>query len=166
MVRLARNADRGISLFVIAWLLLFSYESFRVQWLNPLCRRALPKVQFLFPPAGWIMFYAVDASYGFAEVRGVSTEHGTMLRRSIKRAVRLDPHRIFRTQAVGYDNIRRNVLVSVLNAAYAPSFCRYLQWKFPPYDTFVVVEANYPDLIHSPGRVVGRIAYRCDQLEN
>ena len=151
MVRLSRTSDRGITLFVIFWLLIFSYESLRLHYLSPLVGRELPKTKFLFPPAGWIMFFTVDASYGFAQVYGIKNKTPTPL----------DPHQIFRTKALGYDNIRRNVLVGVLSPYRAPAFCRYLRWKFPDYEDFAVVEAEYPDVIHTPTNVLGRIAYRC-----
>ena len=149
------RSHRVISLFVSVWLVVFGYESFRAHYLNPLIGRPLPKVKWLFPPAGWIMFYNVQASYGFAQVYGVK---GSTL-------TPIDPHQIFRTQAIGYDNIRRNVLVGVLNDFYAPSFCRYLRWKFPHYDNFAVVEAAYPDVIQTPQKVMGRIAYRCSAAD-
>ena len=133
------------------WLLVFSYESLRLHYLSPLAGRELPKTKFLFPPAGWIMFYTVDASYGFAQVYAIKNRAPTQL----------DPHQIFRTKAVGYDNIRRNVLVSVLYPATAPGFCRYLRWKFPQYDDFAIVEAAYPDVVHAPTQILGRIAYHC-----
>ena len=117
----------------------------------PLLGREPPKVPLLFPPAGWIMFFRVDAQYGFAEVYGVRRDTTTLL----------DPHAIFSTQAVGYDNIRRNMLVSVLYAQRAPAFCAYLRRKFPAFDTFAVVYAEHPDLVHSPDRVLRQVAYQC-----
>ena len=151
MVRWSRSADRAISLFVAVWLLVFGYESLRLRYLSPLAGRELPKIKLLFPPAGWIMFYAVSPYYGFAEVYGVKG----------KTSERLSPHDIFRTKAVGYDNIRRNVMVGVLHPSMAPSFCRYLRWKFPSYDTFFVLEGAYPNVLKSPKQVLGRIAYQC-----
>ena len=151
MVRLVRHPDRAITIFVIVWLVVFGYESFRLHYLSPLARHPLPKVKLLFPPAGWIMFYAVDASYGFGEVYGVKDRQTTPL----------DPHQIFRTHAIGYDNIRRNVLVGVLNSAYGPTFCRYLRWKFPQYTAFIVLEEAFPDVVLTPTRRLGRVAYTC-----
>ncbi|MBI4596793.1 MAG: hypothetical protein HY737_00135 [Candidatus Omnitrophica bacterium] len=151
MVKLSRSSDRSITLFVILWLLVFFYETFRLHYLSPLLGRELPKLNFLFPPAGWIMFYNVDAGYGFAQVYGVKDNTPT----------ELDPHQIFRTKAVGYDNLRRNVLIEVLSPHHATNFCRYLRWKFPAYDDFAVVEAGYPDVIRAPTQVGGRVAYTC-----
>ena len=143
--------NRVITGFVICWTLLFQYETLRANYLSPLARRELPKCPLLFPPAGWIMFYSIEPSYGFAEVYGIRG----------KTPVKLDPHAIFATRAVGYDNIRRNMLISVLSEQAAPSFCRYLTRKFPGNDAFAVLYANYPDLITTPDRVLFQVAYRC-----
>ena len=147
-----RRRNAWITAFVVAWTLLFHYETLRANYLSPLAGQELPKLPLLFPPAGWIMFFNVDQGYGFAEVYG--------LRRDQEPSA-LDPHDIFATQAVGYDNIHRNVLVGVLHQAYAPTFCRYLRRKFPSYDGFAVVYAQYPDVVDAPDLVQRRIAYRC-----
>ena len=141
-----------ITWFVIGWTLLFHYETLRANYLSPLAGRQLPKCPLLFPPAGWIMFYQVGRAYGFAEVYGMRGDHHTLL----------DAHDIFPITNVGYDNIRRNVLVSVLYADRQPSFCRFLERKFPHYEAFAIVYAQYPDLIDTPDRVLRQIAYRCD----
>ena len=166
---LARLGRRNvwISVFVIAWMAVFHYETLRLSYLSPLvlrlrsalaptgtaglAGRELPKLKFLYPPAGWIMFFHVDRSYGFAEVYGLA---GTQ-------PVLLDPHRIFETRFVGYDNIRRNVLISVLSAPDAPPFCRYLDRKFPQYDGFAVVYRVYPDVVSRPDETLYQVAYRC-----
>jgi hypothetical protein len=140
-----------ITVFVICWTLLFQYETLRASYLSPLVGRQLPKLPFLFPPAGWIMFFDVDKSYGFAEVYGIRDGRPSLI----------DPHEIFETRNVGYDNIHRNVLVSVLSAPHADDFCRYLRHKFPASDAFAVVAAQYPDLIETPDRILRALAYRC-----
>ena len=148
-----------ITVFVIGWTLLFQYETLRAGYLSPLvlrlrsaqAGRQLPKLPFLFPPAGWIMFFNIDKSYGFAEVYGVRDGVHVLL----------DPHDILETKAVGYDNIHRNVLVGVLSRGDAQSFCRFLRRKFPSYDQFLVVYAQYPDVIKTPDRVLRQVAYRC-----
>jgi hypothetical protein len=137
--------------FVICWTLVFHYETLRANYLSPVFKRDLPKLPLLFPPAGWIMFFSVDKSYGFAEVYGVRDGEAT----------KLDPHDIFETRAVGYDNIHRNVLIGVLDQHRAPIFCRYLRRKFPQYDSFAVLYGHYPDLIHTPELVLRQVAYRC-----
>jgi hypothetical protein len=183
-----RVSNALITGVVIAWTLLFHYESLRAHYLTPLLQRELPKFPLLFPPAGWIMFYQIEPAYGFAEVyglRGTSRE-------------RIDPHAIFSTRAVGYDNIHRNVLVGVLspsavatpeqcrqakqrrpreydmavllglcrNPADEPvaalPFCRYLQRKFPQYDRFLVAYSAYPDLLSAPTQTAAQLAYACD----
>ena len=136
---------------MILWTLVFHYETLRANYLSPLAGRPLPKLPLLFPPAGWIMFFNVDKSYGFAEVYGIRSATPVLL----------DPHDIFQTKAVGYDNIHRNVLVSVLHPNLAPSFCPYLKRKFPGYEEFAVVYAAYPDVVAEPDRVLRQLAYRC-----
>ena len=147
---LRRNT--AITWFVIGWTLLFQYETLRAHYLSPLIGRELPKFPLLFPPAGWIMFFNIDASYGFAQVYGIRDGQ----------PVELDPHDIFETRALGYDNIHRNMLVGVLSRHDAPAFCRYLTRKFPTYESFAVVYAQYPDLIETPDRILYQLAYRCD----
>ena len=143
---------RLITAFVIVWTLVFQYETLRLMYLSPLFGRELTKLPLLFPPAGWIMFYQIDRGYGFAEVYGLREEQ----------PFKLDPHDIFENKPLGYDNIHRNVLVSVLSAHDAPRFCRYLHRKLPNYDTFAVVHAAYPDLITAPDRIDRQVVYRCD----
>ena len=141
-----------ITCFVIGWTLLFQYETLRANYLSRLLNHPLPKVKFLFPPAGWIMFFNVDRSYAYAEVYGLHGAQHTLI----------DPHQIFPIKNIGYDNIRRNVLVSVLTADRAQPFCRFLRRKFPSYDAFAVVYAEYPDLIEKPDLVLRQLAYRCE----
>ncbi len=138
---------------VILWALLFQYETLRANYLSPLAGRPLPKLALLFPPDGWIMFFHVDRSYGFAEGHGVGPGG---------EPIKLDPHDIFETSAIGYDNIRRNVLVGVLDPGAAPSFCRYLRRKFPAYAGFTVLYGEYPDVVAAPNRVFYDVAYRCE----
>jgi hypothetical protein len=140
-----------ITIFVACWIALFHYETLRANYLEPLVRHRLPKVKFLFPPAGWIMFFNVDPSYGFAEVYGHS---GSQL-------IPIDPHDIFETKALGYDNVHRNMLVGVLYRDRSAEFCRFLRRKFPEYESFTVYYSMYPDLVDSPDKVLRQIAYRC-----
>lgn len=146
---LTRN--KWITFFVILWLLVFNYESLRANYLNPLFHRELPKLKFLFPPAGWIMFFRVDESESKVEVYGIKNE----------RYEYINPHRIFENRWLGYDNIRRNVLISVLPDFYSESFCRYLKRKFPSYDHFAVALVGYPSGVRYPGERVMRFAYEC-----
>ena len=146
-----RRNTFAITAFVICWTLVFQYETLRANYLSPLFNRELPKLPLLFPPAGWIMFYNVDKSYGFAEVYGIKE----------RKPVLLDPHDIFKTKAIGYDNIHRNMLVGVLSRNRAREFCRYLRRKFPAYESFAVVVAEYPDVAATPERILRQVAYRC-----
>jgi len=144
-----------ITWFVIGWTLLFHYETLRLNYLSPLVGRPLPKMALLFPPAGWIMFFRVEPDYGFAEVQGMRRGQPTAL----------DPHDIFETKAIGYDNIHRNVLVGVLSRDEAGNFCRYLHRKFPAYDGFIVLYGLYPDLVNDPERVLYQPVYQCGPYE-
>ena len=143
-----------ITWFVVFWILLFHYESLRANYLTPLVGKELPKWPLLFPPAGWIMFFNVDRSYGFAEVYGRKNGQFTLI----------DPHNIFRTQAVGYDNIRRNVLITVLPRQESADFCRYLKWRLPGYEAFTVVYGAYPDVtrVNAADNIWRQVAYRCE----
>jgi len=150
---LLRTRNRWISFFIVVWISLFHYETLRMHYLSPLIGRPLPKLKFLYPPAGWIMFFSVDRSYGFAEVYGIKRGQPTLF----------DPHRIFSTRFVGYDNIRRNVLVAVVSPERGPAFCGYLARKFPDYDQFAVVYGQYMDLVEQPDKIGRRVMYRCGQ---
>ena len=140
-----------ISIFVVIWLSVFHYESTRHFYLEPLLDRHLPKVKFLFPPAGWIMFFNVGESYGYTEVYGVKDG----------RAQLIDPYQILQTRAIGYDNIHRNALVSVLSREVEKPFCDYLRRKFPYFDSFLVTYSNYPSVIQRPFEKEQAIAYEC-----
>ena len=140
-----------ISIFVVVWLFVFHYESTRYFYLQPLFKRALPQVKFLFPPAGWIMFFNVDDGYGQAEVYGVKDG----------RAQFIDPHQILTTRAIGYDNIHRNALSTVLSRDLSQNFCAFLKRKFPYFDSFLVTYAQYPSLIERPFEKMQSIAYEC-----
>ena len=140
-----------ITVFVILWTIVFHYESTRAFYLNPLFQKQLPKVKFLFPPAGWIMFFNVDSQFSFAEVYAVQG----------KKTYPLDPHQILRTRAIGYDNIHRNVLSEVLDERTREPFCRFLQMRFPVFDNFLVTVVYYPSLTQEPYDRVQRIVYQC-----
>ena len=140
-----------ISIFVVLWLLVFNYESTRHFYLEPLFKRPLPKMKFLFPPAGWIMFFNVDNSYGYTEVYGVKDGRNQLI----------DPYQILQTRAIGYDNIHRNALVSVLSQDVAKPFCEFLHRKFPYFDSFLVTYANYPSVTERPFEKQQVLAYEC-----
>ena len=147
--RVVRNVV--ISIFVVVWLCVIHYESLRAFYLNPLFGRTLPKVKFLFPPAGWIMFYHVDDGFGFTEVYGV--------KRNIPRLI--DPHDIFQTRTIMFDNIHRNVLSAVANEHSAASFCHFLERKFPYFDNFFVTGVYYPHLTQERHEHIQQVKYVC-----
>ena len=117
-----------ITVVVIIWSLIFHYESVRYFYLNPLFEKSLPKVKFLFPPAGWIMFFQVNNSFGNVDVYGLKEKTMQLI----------DAHDIFRTRTIGYDNVHRNVLSTVANTQYAESFCKYLKYRFEYFDNFYI----------------------------
>ena len=140
-----------ISIFVVVWLLVFYYESSRFFFLEPLLHRPLPKVKFLFPPAGWIMFYSVEDDFGHVEVFGVKDDHSQPI----------DPHQILQTRAIGYDNIHRNALISVASRNLSQPFCAFLQRKFPEFDNFMITYVNYPSLTKPSIIRQQRVLYEC-----
>ena len=150
-----RLRNSSITLFVIFWILLFHYESIRYFYLEPLFGKPLPKVKFLFPPAGWIMFYNVDDSYSFVEVYGFRGEKLQLL----------DPHDIFRTRTIGFDNIHRNVLSSVGDRHLAKSFCRFLNYRFPVFDRFVITSVYYPSITKEPYKRLQEVLYQCSEKD-
>jgi hypothetical protein len=97
------------------------------------------------------MFYRVDEIEGRAEVYG----------RAGKELRKIDPHDIFPNRWIGYDNIRRNVLVSVLDRRSADDFCRYLRRKFPEYEKFAVLHVVYPSNLKYPGQKLAETSYVC-----
>jgi hypothetical protein len=142
-----------ISIFVVIWLVVFYYESTCFYYLQPLSQHALPRLKFLFPPAGWIMFYNVGDNFGYAEVYGFKDGEPQLI----------DPHDILRTRAIGYDNINRNALVTVLTPGMAASFCPYLRRRFPYFDKFAVTYVEYPHLVEAPFEKRQSVAYECNE---
>ena len=140
-----------ISTFVLLWLAVFYYESTCVYYLQPLFKQELPRLKFLFPPAGWIMFYHIDDNFNYAEVYGVKNGVPQLI----------DPHQILQTRAIGYDNIHRNALITVLEPGMAQVFCPYLKRKFPYFDKFMVTYVTYPHLTQEPLEREQLVAYSC-----
>ena len=97
------------------------------------------------------MFYSVDNSYGYVQVYGVKDG----------RTQAIDPHYILQTRSIGYDNINRNALVSVLTRGSKRPFCTFLRRKFPYFDGFLVTYVNYPSLIERPFEQQQTVAYEC-----
>ncbi len=140
-----------ISVFVVLWLAVFHYESIRHFYLEHLFGRTLPKVKFLFPPAGWIMFYNVGNGFTDVEVYGVKD----------KTLVLIDPHDIFRTRTIGFDNIHRGILGEVADPEMSRRFCPYLHRLFPYFDNFVIVGVYYPDMAKEPYEKRQAVQYQC-----
>ena len=144
-----------ITLFVILWSILFHYESLRALYLEPAFHAEFPKFKFLFPPAGWIMFYNVDDQYSTVEVYGLKA----------KQWHPIDPHDIFRTRTIGFDNIHRNILSVVAVPGMEKSFCRFLQYRFPHFDNFAVALVYYPSLTARPPERWTKVQYQCVEGE-
>ena len=142
-----------ISIFVVVWLSVFYYESTCYYYLEPLFKRDLPKLKFLFPPAGWIMFYNIGDNFGNAEVYGVKDGNPQLI----------DPHQILQTRAIGYDNINRNALLAVLSPEMAGSFCPFLKRKFPYFEKFLVTYVEYPHLTQQPFERRQAVIYSCGE---
>lgn len=140
-----------ISVFVIAWLAVFHYESIRHFYLQPLMKKELPKVKLLYPPAGWIMFFNVGAGHGYAQVYGVKEG----------RTQAIDPHDILLTRSIGYDNINRNALITVLENGMAQPFCDFLKRKFTYYDSFIVTYVHYPNRSARKYERLEQARYQC-----
>lgn len=140
-----------LSAFALLWLAIFHYESLRGFYLNRWLRAELPKIRLLYPPAGWIMFYRVDESDGRAEVYGWRGGKAELI----------DPHLVFATRWLGYDNVRRNILISAVHPRNSRRFCSYLARKFPEYQAFSVVEAWIPSVLEKPQRTLRQVAYQC-----
>lgn len=144
-----------ITVFVIFWCLAFHYESVRHFYLNPLFDRNLPKIKFLFPPAGWIMFFRVDSAYGHRQIYGVKDEQ----------AFEIDPHEVFRVRTIGFDNVHRGVVSGAADPRNRLMFCRQLYKRFEGYEDFRVVYTFYPDFIDEPLTRYQRVLYGCADIE-
>jgi hypothetical protein len=140
-----------ISIFVICWLLLFHYESIRYFYLQPHFKQPLPKLKFLFPPAGWIMFFNVDDRYSYAEVYGIKNGIPQMI----------NAHDIVKTRFIGFDMVQRNVLSTVLEPRLRPSFCGAMHQNFPEFDRFIVTIVQYPALTKSRYERQQAEVYQC-----
>jgi hypothetical protein len=140
-----------ISLFGVVWTVVFHYESVRYFYLEKAFDRPLWKVKFLFPPAGWIMFYKVTGGFGYVEVYGQTGRELNLI----------DPHDIFRTRTIGFDNIRRNILSTVADQRQGRAFCRFLKFRFPNYEKFHVASVYYPSPASEPQRRLSKVVYQC-----
>jgi hypothetical protein len=142
-----------ISIFVVCWLFIFHYESLRALYLNPFFKRELPKVKFLFPPAGWIMFFRVDDAASSVEIYGITADNQPQL---------IDPHDILQTRPIGYDNIHRGALFAFASPDNRGRACAFLRWKLPYFKGFVVTYVQYPSLAAERFRQQRYILYQCE----
>ena len=142
-----------ISIFVIVWLFIFHYESLRAIYLNPLFHREFPKVKFLFPPAGWIMFFRVDDSASNVEVYGINADNQPQL---------IDPHDILQTRPIGYDNIHRGAIFAFISPQNRQQACAFLHRKLPYFKSFLVTYVQYPSNSMQPFKQNRYVAYQCE----
>ena len=140
-----------ITVFVILWTAAFHYESIRFFYLERWAGHSLPKIKFLFPPAGWIMFFNVDESYGHVQVFGLKDD----------KIFEIDPHDIFRVRTIGFDNIHRGVIGAAASRHNRPAFCRHLSKAFPEFDQFKVISTYYPSFVSQPLDKYNQLLYTC-----
>ena len=140
-----------ISLFVIAYTLVFHYESLRSFYLEKWFQKDLPKVKLLFPPAGWIMFYQVGQRFGHTDIYGVKG----------KQKQHIDSHEIFRVRTIGYDNIHRGIMGTLTYKRNAKTFCNHMFKNFDYFDEFYVVTTFYPNFVEEPYKQEQYLQYRC-----
>ena len=145
--------NKLISIFVIVWLAVFYYESTCYYYLQPLLKRELPRMKFLFPPAGWIMFYNLGDNFGNVEVYGIKDGNPQLI----------DPHQILQTRPIGYDNINRNALLTILSPGMSGTFCPFLKRRFPYFEKFEVTYVEYPYLTEKPFEKLQTVAYECNE---
>ena len=152
-----------ISLFVIFWLGVYHYMSLKHFYLEPWLKRPLPRVKMLFPPAGWIMFYQVDDQSAEVQVWGLQkvklTGSGSNISLSYDAKFLIDPHDIFRTRTIFFDNIKRGLMFGAV--ARQKPFCDYLEKRFPEYDGYEVKYIIHPAMTEKPESKFERIAYQC-----
>jgi hypothetical protein len=142
-----------ISIFVIVWLFVFHYESLRTIYLNPLFKRELPKIKFLFPPAGWIMFFRVDDSASDVQVYGINADNTSQW---------IDPHDILQTRPIGYDNIHRGALGAFALPDNQRQACAFLHRQIPYFKGFLVTYVQYPSILKEPFKQQRYVLYQCE----
>ncbi len=153
-----RLRDHFISLFVVIWLMVFMLNTTRHLLLEPFLKRSFPGFslalavnKFLFPPAGPIMFFNVDDSFGFYRVSGI--KNGKLFD--------LNPHEVILNRTLFYDNIHRGVLGAIGDPGSVVSFCRWMHGRFPEFDDFAVGVRQYPALKKSRYVYQEGWLYRC-----
>ena len=97
------------------------------------------------------MFFNVDDRFSYAKVYGVKG----------KSVLEIDPHDILPTRFIGFDDVHRNVLGTILDEGTSRPFCRYIERKFPEFDNFLVTLVYYPSVVKSPRLYVEQPMYQC-----
>ena len=147
-----RNAC--ITIFVILWCLAFHYESVRHFYLEPFFHRSLFKVPFLFPPAGWIMFYQVDETYSHIRIFGFKNGQN----------YEIDPHEVFRVRTIGFDNIHRGVIGAAASEKNQDAFCKQLFTRFKNnFERFSILYEYYPSFVTDPYKRYQQVFYSCSE---
>ena len=99
------------------------------------------------------MFYNIGDSFSHTEVYGVKDGNPQLI----------DPHQILQTRAIGYDNINRNALLTVLSPSMSNSFCPFLKRRFPYFEKFMVTHVEYPHLTEQPFERTQSAVYECTE---
>jgi len=99
------------------------------------------------------MFYNVGDQFGVTEVFGLNAGQPPQF---------IDPHQILETRDIGYDNIHRGVMGTILSPQMQPQACRYLHRKFPYFEKFLVTYVQYPSLTKEPMRQERHLVYQCE----
>ncbi len=104
------------------------------------------------------MFFNVDEQFSRTQVYGLKS-----LPQNPNQYVpqEIEPHVIFRTRTIGFDNIHRNIMSTVIMEMNQRPFCRYLKMKFPYYDNFVVILVRYPNVVKTPMEHTQQVVYQC-----
>ena len=97
------------------------------------------------------MFYQVGPSAGFYEIYGIKD----------KRPQLIDPHDIFRTRTIGYDNLHRGIMGGAAHPRRGRDFCRFLRYRFPYFDEFIVAGAYYPKPSKNAYERHDKVQYKC-----
>jgi len=97
------------------------------------------------------MFYAVGDEFGNVNVYGKRDDELQLI----------DPHDIFRTRTIGYDNIHRGILTHVADVRVSRDFCRFLKYRFPSFENFFVSVVYYPSVTKDKYQRRQQTKYQC-----
>ncbi len=99
------------------------------------------------------MFFNVDDHAANVEIFGIKEGKPAQL---------IDPHQIFQTRQIAYDNIHRGVMFSFMAEHARPQACRFLLRKFPYFQKFLVTYVEYPSPSKSPMEQNRYVIYQCE----